>query len=149
MEFVFTIFLGGRISVFQVSLPTLGPGAVSLRETVGGAGGGGGGGGGGNPRGGDAPGSAALLGPANDFYKKLALECSGQQVMKTDAWEFDHFAVCNQVLFSRSRLMCSQCRRSSWTWPRWEGPPGSRADKYSIFQVKRHHLTYERANKTN
>jgi len=54
---------GGRITVVQASLPSLGPGQVRSRE---------GGGGGGL--------DAALLNPTTDFYKKLALDCSGQQI---------------------------------------------------------------------
>ncbi|XP_048853783.1 protein transport protein Sec24A isoform X3 [Brienomyrus brachyistius] len=56
---------GGRASVFQTQLPTLGVGALKSREDP-------------NQR-------ASLkdiqhLSPATDFYKKLALDCSGQQV---------------------------------------------------------------------
>ncbi|GLG97128.1 Protein transport protein Sec24B [Gryllus bimaculatus] len=55
---------GGRISVFQSSLPTTGPGSLVAREDP-------------NQRSGkDAP----HLNPATDFYKLLALDCSGQQV---------------------------------------------------------------------
>ena len=57
--------LGGRISVFQTCLPNVGPGGVGVRETVGAAG---------------SKTDSSLLGPATDFYKKLALDCSGQQV---------------------------------------------------------------------
>ncbi|XP_023700692.2 protein transport protein Sec24A isoform X1 [Paramormyrops kingsleyae] len=56
---------GGRASIFQTQLPTLGVGALKSREDP-------------NQR-------ASLkdiqhLSPATDFYKKLALDCSGQQV---------------------------------------------------------------------
>uniref|UniRef100_A0AAQ6AIZ5 SEC24 homolog B, COPII coat complex component n=1 Tax=Amphiprion ocellaris TaxID=80972 RepID=A0AAQ6AIZ5_AMPOC len=53
---------GGRITVFQTQLPTLGAGALQSREDP-------------NQRS-----SAKHLGPATDFYKKLALDCSGQQI---------------------------------------------------------------------
>ena len=56
--------------MFQCGLPNIGPGAVAARETT--AGGAGSAGGAGL--------DSALLGPATDFYKKLALDCSGQQV---------------------------------------------------------------------
>ncbi|XP_010082814.1 PREDICTED: protein transport protein Sec24A, partial [Pterocles gutturalis] len=55
---------GGRISVFQTQLPSVGMGALKSREEP-------------NQR------SAAKdihLTPSTDFYKKLALDCSGQQV---------------------------------------------------------------------
>ncbi|KAL5018605.1 hypothetical protein ScPMuIL_004327 [Solemya velum] len=55
---------GGRISVFQTVLPTSGPGALQSREeSV------------------QKSGKNVLhLGPATDFYKKLALDCSAQQI---------------------------------------------------------------------
>uniref|UniRef100_A0A8C5U761 SEC24 homolog B, COPII coat complex component n=1 Tax=Malurus cyaneus samueli TaxID=2593467 RepID=A0A8C5U761_9PASS len=52
---------GGRISVFQTQLPSLGAGLLHSREDP-------------NQRS-----STKHLGPATDFYKKLALDCSGQQ----------------------------------------------------------------------
>ncbi|XP_067136282.1 protein transport protein Sec24A [Centruroides vittatus] len=55
---------GGRITVMQTCLPNYGPGALKLREDP-------------NLRAGK---DIANLGPANDFYKKLALDCSGQQI---------------------------------------------------------------------
>ena len=65
---------GGRVTVLQCSLPNVGPGALTSRE-----------------------GSqqkdkidSNLLGPTTDFYKKLALECSGQQVA------VDLFVLANQ-----------------------------------------------------
>jgi len=57
---------GGRITIFQHILPTIGPGALTNREA----------GGTGDKKASDP----ALLGPATDFYKKLALDCSGQQI---------------------------------------------------------------------
>lgn len=56
---------GGRITVFQSSLPNVGPGKLSVREVM---------------RSSSSSKDSALLGPATDFYKKLALDCSGQQV---------------------------------------------------------------------
>jgi len=55
---------GGRITVVQGSLPNIGPGAATNRE--GGAG--------------DKADLNSLLNPTTDFYKKLALDCSGQQI---------------------------------------------------------------------
>ncbi|KAL1509266.1 hypothetical protein ABEB36_004029 [Hypothenemus hampei] len=55
---------GGRLTVFQVSLPNFGPGAVTAREDP-------------NQR---STAETVLLNPTNDFYKKLALECSSQQI---------------------------------------------------------------------
>ncbi|KAG1688209.1 Protein transport protein Sec24B [Nymphon striatum] len=55
---------GGRISVLQTSLPSIGPGKLKSREDP-------------NQR---AAKDIQNLGPANDFYKKLALEFSGQQI---------------------------------------------------------------------
>ena len=55
---------GGRITVFQHILPTLGPGALTNRENATS----------------EKKNDASLLGPVTDFYKKLALECSGMQV---------------------------------------------------------------------
>merc|ERR1719402_1691887 len=57
---------GGRITVVQGSLPNIGPGAVENRE-----------GGGGEKTQTDM---VKLLNPSTDFYKRLALECSGQQI---------------------------------------------------------------------
>ncbi|KAK5643088.1 hypothetical protein RI129_006933 [Pyrocoelia pectoralis] len=55
---------GGRITVFQATLPTVGPGGLTVREDP-------------NQRAGI---EVHHLNPANDFYKRLALECSGQQI---------------------------------------------------------------------
>ncbi|ESO87063.1 hypothetical protein LOTGIDRAFT_210457 [Lottia gigantea] len=55
---------GGRITVMQTVLPTVGQGALQLRES-------------------SSQTSAKNiphLGPATDFYKKLALDCSAQQI---------------------------------------------------------------------
>ena len=61
---------GGRVTVFQHTLPTLGPGALSPREVASGS---------------EKKVDASILGPQTDFYKKLALDCSGQQVA-VDVW---------------------------------------------------------------
>ncbi|XP_066991918.2 protein transport protein Sec24A [Anabrus simplex] len=55
---------GGRVTVFQSCLPTKGPGALTPREDP-------------SQRAGK---EAPHLNPAIDFYKRLALDCSGQQV---------------------------------------------------------------------
>lgn len=55
---------GGRITVLQTCLPTIGPGALKSREDP-------------NMR---AAKEVNHLQPANDFYKQLALECSASQV---------------------------------------------------------------------
>ncbi|XP_039293836.1 protein transport protein Sec24A isoform X2 [Nilaparvata lugens] len=55
---------GGRVTVFQARLPSVGPGALASREDP-------------SQRAGD---SVPHLNPSTDFYKKLALDCSGQQV---------------------------------------------------------------------
>ena len=55
---------GGRITVFQANLPNVGPGALKSREDP-------------NQR---ASKDVPNLNPATDFYKKFALECSGQQI---------------------------------------------------------------------
>lgn len=55
---------GGRVTVFQASLPNIGPGALTAREDP-------------SQR---ASVEVSHLNPANDFYKRLALECSGQQI---------------------------------------------------------------------
>ncbi|KAL2077699.1 hypothetical protein ACEWY4_027203 [Coilia grayii] len=56
---------GGRVSVFQTQLPTLGAGALQSRE---------------DPNQRSSTKGVQHLGPATDFYKKLALDCSGQQI---------------------------------------------------------------------
>ncbi|KAM9312521.1 protein transport protein Sec24A [Gastrophryne carolinensis] len=56
---------GGRITVFQTQLPTLGAGALKPRE---------------EPNQKSTAKDIHNLTPATDFYKKLALDCSGQQV---------------------------------------------------------------------
>uniref|UniRef100_A0A1B0ETR7 Putative vesicle coat complex copii subunit sfb3 n=1 Tax=Lutzomyia longipalpis TaxID=7200 RepID=A0A1B0ETR7_LUTLO len=55
---------GGRVTVFQACLPNYGPGALQSREDP-------------NNR---SSKEVNHLGPATDFYKRLALECSGQQI---------------------------------------------------------------------
>eukprot|EP00096_Caligus_rogercresseyi_P011392 TRINITY_DN4468_c0_g1_i1.p1 TRINITY_DN4468_c0_g1~~TRINITY_DN4468_c0_g1_i1.p1 ORF type:complete len:768 (-),score=240.93 TRINITY_DN4468_c0_g1_i1:594-2897(-) len=52
---------GGRLSVFSAQLPNVGPGALENREKT-------------------VKKDSVLLGPANDFYKRLALDCSGQHI---------------------------------------------------------------------
>uniref|UniRef100_A0A146V1D4 SEC24 family, member A n=1 Tax=Fundulus heteroclitus TaxID=8078 RepID=A0A146V1D4_FUNHE len=56
---------GGRMSVFQTQLPNLGVGALQSRE---------------DPNQRASVKDVQHLSPATDFYKKLALDCSGQQV---------------------------------------------------------------------
>ncbi|KAL4641601.1 protein transport protein Sec24B isoform X4 [Arapaima gigas] len=56
---------GGRVSVFQTQLPTVGAGLLQSRE---------------DPNQRSSTKGVQHLGPATDFYKKLALDCSGQQV---------------------------------------------------------------------
>lgn len=56
---------GGRMSVFQTQLPNLGAGALQSRE---------------DPNQRASAKDVQHLSPATDFYKKLALDCSGQQV---------------------------------------------------------------------
>ncbi|XP_058800430.1 protein transport protein Sec24A [Phymastichus coffea] len=55
---------GGRVTVFQLCLPNIGPGALTAREDP-------------NTR---AAKDVPHLNPATDFYKRLALDCSGQQI---------------------------------------------------------------------
>ncbi|XP_074647209.1 protein transport protein Sec24A-like [Tubulanus polymorphus] len=55
---------GGRVTVVNSSLPSAGPGALKCREDP-------------NERAGK---DVSNLGPATDFYKKMALDCSGQQI---------------------------------------------------------------------
>ncbi|XP_066587390.1 protein transport protein Sec24A [Prorops nasuta] len=55
---------GGRITVFQTCLPNVGPGLLQAREDP-------------NNR---ASKDVPHLNPATDFYKRLALDCSGQQI---------------------------------------------------------------------
>ncbi|XP_051834135.1 protein transport protein Sec24A isoform X1 [Antechinus flavipes] len=55
---------GGRISVFQTQLPSIGVGALKSRDEP-------------NQR---SSAKEIHLTPSTDFYKKLALDCSGQQV---------------------------------------------------------------------
>lgn len=56
--------LGGRLTVMTAIMPNIGPGALQPREDP-------------NQR---AAADVLHLNPATDFYKKLALDCSGQQV---------------------------------------------------------------------
>ncbi|XP_014251110.1 protein transport protein Sec24A [Cimex lectularius] len=57
---------GGRISVFQTCLPNCGPGKLQSREDP-------------SQRSGDNV-NQNMLNPVTDFYKKLALDCSAQQI---------------------------------------------------------------------
>ncbi|XP_054724767.1 protein transport protein Sec24A-like isoform X2 [Uloborus diversus] len=68
--------VGGRITVVQACLPSFGPGALKNREDP-------------NLR---AAKDVSNIGPANDFYKKLALDCSGQQIA------VDLFMLCSQYV---------------------------------------------------
>uniref|UniRef100_A0A1I7TX85 Protein transport protein Sec24A n=1 Tax=Caenorhabditis tropicalis TaxID=1561998 RepID=A0A1I7TX85_9PELO len=52
--------IGGRVSIFQVSLPNVGLGALKSRE--------------------ESTDGGQNLGPATDFYKALSLECTGAQI---------------------------------------------------------------------
>ncbi|CAG0920020.1 unnamed protein product [Notodromas monacha] len=61
--------IGGRVTVFQTQLPDVGPGALKSREDP-------------NQRAGK---DVHNLNPATDFYKKLALDCSAQQIC-VDLW---------------------------------------------------------------
>ncbi|XP_029283928.1 protein transport protein Sec24B isoform X2 [Cottoperca gobio] len=56
---------GGRVTVFQTQLPTLGAGSLQSRE---------------DPNQRSSSKGVQHLGPATDFYKKFALDCSGQQI---------------------------------------------------------------------
>ncbi|XP_076844603.1 protein transport protein Sec24B isoform X2 [Brachyhypopomus gauderio] len=56
---------GGRVSVFQTQLPSLGAGLLHPRE---------------DPNMRSSTKGVQHLGPATDFYKKFALDCSGQQI---------------------------------------------------------------------
>ncbi|XP_074505144.1 protein transport protein Sec24B isoform X2 [Sebastes fasciatus] len=56
---------GGRVTVFQTQLPTIGAGSLQSRE---------------DPNQRSSTKGVQHLGPATDFYKKLALDCSGQQI---------------------------------------------------------------------
>lgn len=56
--------IGGRITVMTTTLPSVGPGALQSREDP-------------NQRAGS---DVQNMGPATDFYKKLSLDCSGQQI---------------------------------------------------------------------
>lgn len=56
---------GGRVTVFQTQLPSLGAGMLQSRE---------------DPNQRSSTKGVQHLGPATDFYKKLALDCSGQQI---------------------------------------------------------------------
>lgn len=55
---------GGRVTVFQAALPSVGPGTLTPREDP-------------SKR---ADSEVQHLNPATDFYKRLALECSSQQI---------------------------------------------------------------------
>ncbi|KAG0725241.1 Protein transport protein Sec24B [Chionoecetes opilio] len=68
--------IGGRITVMTTTLPTVGPGALKPREDP-------------NQR---ASKDIQNMGPATDFYKKLALDCSGQQI------SVDMFAINSQYI---------------------------------------------------
>ncbi|XP_077999051.1 protein transport protein Sec24A-like [Glandiceps talaboti] len=57
--------IGGRVTVFQSSLPSYGPGALKSREDMSQ-----------RTNSKDIP----NLGPATDFYKKMSLDCSAQQI---------------------------------------------------------------------
>ncbi|XP_055928214.1 protein transport protein Sec24A-like isoform X2 [Argiope bruennichi] len=68
--------VGGRVTVVLTTLPNYGPGALKNREDP-------------NQRAGK---DISNIGPANDFYKKLALDCSGQQIA------VDLFLLCSQYV---------------------------------------------------
>ncbi|KAK3696689.1 hypothetical protein QZH41_013042 [Actinostola sp. cb2023] len=55
---------GGRVSVFQTTLPNIGPGELKRRE---------------EPNQKSSPKDVVNLAPATDFYKKFALDCAAEQ----------------------------------------------------------------------
>lgn len=57
---------GGRVTLVTTSLANIGPGKLPSREDP-------------NMRNGDGL-NQSHLNPVTDFYKKLALDCSGQQI---------------------------------------------------------------------
>ncbi|CAB4001484.1 transport Sec24B, partial [Paramuricea clavata] len=76
---------GGRITIFQTTLPSVGPGALENRDEPGVKS---------NPK------DTAKLNPATDFYKKLALDCAADQV------SVDIFQLSSQYA-DCSSLMCA------------------------------------------
>uniref|UniRef100_A0AAQ5XLE0 SEC24 homolog B, COPII coat complex component n=1 Tax=Amphiprion ocellaris TaxID=80972 RepID=A0AAQ5XLE0_AMPOC len=87
---------GGRITVFQTQLPTLGAGALQSRE---------------DPNQRSSAKGVQHLGPATDFYKKLALDCSGQQI------GVDLFLLSSQYADLASLVCCSYSAGSVFYYP--------------------------------
>ena len=95
---------GGRVSVFQHILPTLGPGALTNRENAASSS--------------EKKNDSSLLGPAIDFYKKLSLDCSGQQVIPVRSLQA--LVQCNifaNLNYSQSYISEN---RLPWIFLRWD-----------------------------
>lgn len=78
---------GGRVTVFQACLPNCGPGSLQPRDD-------------GKPHTGDR---VLHMDPSTDFYKKLALECSAEQiavdVFFVSSQYLDIATICTKILY--------------------------------------------------
>ncbi|CAG5084247.1 Similar to SEC24B: Protein transport protein Sec24B (Homo sapiens) [Cotesia congregata] len=89
---------GGRVSVFQTCLPNVGPGSLQAREDP-------------NAR---ANKDVPYLNPATDFYKRLALDCSAQQIavdlflLNAGICKFSGGCIYHLPLFRNNKPQCKE-----------------------------------------
>uniref|UniRef100_A0A8C2FMC3 SEC24 homolog B, COPII coat complex component n=1 Tax=Cyprinus carpio TaxID=7962 RepID=A0A8C2FMC3_CYPCA len=102
---------GGRVTVFQTQLPTLGAGLLQSRE---------------DPNLRSSTKNVLHLGPATDFYKKLALDCSGQQI------GVDLFLLSSQYSDLASLESKSVERTKKLPWKVWMDKPVDQSEKVSM-----------------
>lgn len=85
---------GGRVTVFQACLPNCGPGSLEPRDD-------------GNPHSGDR---VLHMAPSTDFYKKLALECSAEQIAVDLFFISNQYvdiaSICKLIKFVTSMIYC-------------------------------------------
>lgn len=93
---------GGRITVFQQSLPNAGAGGLNSREDP-------------NARAGSV--SKASINPSTDFYKKMALELSGKQIAADffflNTQYIDIATLCKYCILSDTTVANSKLQRST------------------------------------
>uniref|UniRef100_A0A8C2FPV5 SEC24 homolog B, COPII coat complex component n=1 Tax=Cyprinus carpio TaxID=7962 RepID=A0A8C2FPV5_CYPCA len=108
---------GGRVTVFQTQLPTLGAGLLQSRE---------------DPNLRSSTKNVLHLGPATDFYKKLALDCSGQQIGVDLFLLSSQYSDLASLGFTLARESKSVERTKKLPWKVWMDKPVDQSEKVSL-----------------